>query len=313
MFIKYIAFLVSSWIHMAILIVCASDSTKFQVLQFMNYVITLDRMELFDFCNLAPFQCSFIYSNIFHSFVQVNPFRCQLRHFRRCSEIYLPNQTFYTRTTSIKASVADHNEPNEVKIQIGIMKEKLKEALPSPVQEFPWRKAQHTLLDRLHLLAQEALKWSSVVYFISSSLSDVIYTFSINRELIIPVGLFVGVLVADFLKEISLELFHQSEVYVALLFHCSTIPFFYYIINDIYCICSWAATWQENDLKWCRLGLCGIFVLVKFMSTWFATLPGVFLLHVANGGLMQLLWYWRNFMEDAKIRQKMNTPSGLEA
>ncbi|RHN77185.1 hypothetical protein MtrunA17_Chr1g0152021 [Medicago truncatula] len=173
---------------------------------------------------------------------RVNPFRCQLRHFRRCSEIYLPNQTFYTRTTSIKASVADHNEPNEVKIQIGIMKEKLKEALPSPVQEFPWRKAQHTLLDRLHLLAQEALKWSSV--------------------------------------EISLELFHQSE---------------------------------ENDLKWCRLGLCGIFVLVKFMSTWFATLPGVFLLHVANGGLMQLLWYWRNFMEDAKIRQKMNTPSGLEA
>lgn len=211
---------------------------------------------------------------------RVNPFRCQLRHFRKCSEIYLPNQTFYTRTTSIKASVADHNEPNEVKIQIGIMKEKLKEALPSPVQEFPWRNAQHTLLDRLHLLVQEALKWSLVVYFISSSLSDVIYTFSINRELIIPVGLFVGVLVADFLKEISLELFHQSE---------------------------------ENDLKWRRLGLCGIFVLVKFMSTWFATQPGVFLLHVANGGLMQLLWYWRNFMEDAKIRQKMNTPSGLEA
>jgi len=211
---------------MAILIVCASDSTKFQVPQFMNHVITLDRMELFDFCNLAPFQCSFIYSNIFHSFVQVNPFRCQLRHFRRCSKIYLPNQTFYTRTTSIKASVADHNEPNEVKIQIGIMKEKLKEALPSPVQEFPWRNAQHTLLDRLHLLAQEALKWSVVVYFISSSLSDVIYTFSINRELIIPVGLFVGVLVADFLKEISLELFHQSEVYVALLFYCSTVPFF---------------------------------------------------------------------------------------
>jgi myb proto-oncogene protein len=104
-------------------------------------------------------------------------------------------------------------------MQIGIVKEKLKEAMPklieampSPVQEFPWRNAQHTLLDRLLLLVQEALKWSLVVYFIFSTLSDVVYTFSINRELIIPVGLFVGCLIADFSKEISLELFRGSEV-----------------------------------------------------------------------------------------------------
>jgi myb proto-oncogene protein len=104
-------------------------------------------------------------------------------------------------------------------MQIGIMKEKLREAMPklreampSPVQEFPWRNAQYTLLDRLLLLVQEALKWSLVVYFIFSTLSDVVYTFSINRELIIPVGLFVGVLMADFSKEISLELFRGSEV-----------------------------------------------------------------------------------------------------
>lgn len=108
--------------------------------------------------------------------------------------------------------MADNNEPNEVKMQIGIVKKKLKEVMPSPVQEFPWRKAQHTLLDRLPLLAQEALKWSLIAYFIISSLSDVVYTFSINRELIIPVGLFVGCLIAGFLKEVSLELFHQFEV-----------------------------------------------------------------------------------------------------
>ncbi|CAJ2675289.1 unnamed protein product [Trifolium pratense] len=214
------------------------------------------------------------------------PFRCQPCPFRRCSETYFPRHTFYTNTTLIKASVADHNEPNEVKMQIGIMKEKLREAIPklteampSSVQEFPWRNAQHTLLDRLLLLVPEALKWSLVVYFIFSTLSDVVYTFFINRELIIPVGLFVGCLIADFLKEISLELFRGSE----------------------------------NDLKWHRLGLCGLFVLVKFTSKWFSTQPGVFLLHVANGGLMQLLWHWRNFVEDAKNRQEMSTPSGLEA
>jgi len=29
------------------------------------------------------------------------------------------------------------------------------------------------------------------------------------------------------------------------------------------------------------------------MSSWFATIPHVFLLHVANGGLMQVLLHWR--------------------
>ncbi|XP_058725085.1 uncharacterized protein LOC131596452 isoform X2 [Vicia villosa] len=211
---------------------------------------------------------------------QVHRFRCQPSHFCRSSKTYLRHQTLYTRTTSIKASVADNNETNEVKMQIGIMKKKLKEVMPSPVQEFPWRKAQHTLLGRLPFLVQEALKWSLVAYFIVSSLSDVVYTFSINRELIIPVGLFVGCLMADFLKEIFLELFHQFE---------------------------------EIDLKWRRLGLCGLFVLVKFTSTWFSIQSGVFLLHVANGGLMQLLWYWRNFMEDAKNLREMRNPSSLEA
>ncbi|CAK8569799.1 unnamed protein product [Lathyrus sativus] len=209
---------------------------------------------------------------------QVHRFRCQPSCFSRSSKTYLPHQALYTRTTSVKALVADNNEPNEVKMQIGIVKEKLKEVLPSPVQEFPWRKAQHTLLDRLPLLVQEALKWSLIAYFIISSLSDVAYTFYINRELIIPVGLFVGCLMADFLKEISLELFHQLE---------------------------------EIDLKWRRLGLCSLFVLVKLTSTWFSIQWGVFLLHVANGGLMQLLWYWRNFMEDAKNVREMR--NALEA
>lgn len=170
--------------------------------------------------------------------------------------------------------MADHNEPNDVKMQIGIMGEKLKEAIPVSVQEFPWKKAEHILVDRLFNLAQEAVKWSLILFFIFSSVSDVVYTFSINRELIIPVALFVGCLVADFLKEISEELFHRSE---------------------------------EKDLKWHFLGMYCIFVFVKFMSTWFATPLRVFLLHVANGGLMQILWLWRNFGEDAKNKQETSS------
>ncbi|XP_057427094.1 uncharacterized protein LOC130720464 isoform X2 [Lotus japonicus] len=168
---------------------------------------------------------------------RVKLFRCQPCQFHRCSKIHVPHQRFHVRTPSIKASVADHNEPSEVNMQIGIMKEKLREAVPVSVQEFPWRKAEHVLLERLLSLTQEAVKWSLVLFFVFSSLSDAVYTFSVNCELIIPVGLFVGCLMADFLKEITQELFQRSEV----------------------------------------------------------------------------LWCWRNFMEDAKNKRVKNTPSGLEA
>lgn len=212
--------------------------------------------------------------------MQVKLFQCQPGQVYRCSEIYPPHRTFYPRTHSIKVSMADHNEPDEVKMQIGIMREKLREAIPISVQKFPWRKAQHILLERLLFLAQDAVKWSLILFFIFSSLSDIVYTFSINRELIIPVGLFVGCLMADFLKEISQELFHRSK---------------------------------EKDLKLHLLGIYCLFVFVKFTSAWFAIQPRVFLLHVANGGLMQVLWFWRNFMEDAKNKQENSTPSSLEA
>ncbi|KAK7310744.1 hypothetical protein RJT34_08447 [Clitoria ternatea] len=208
---------------------------------------------------------------------RVKLFQCEPCNFLRCSKVYLPCQTLHTRTRSVKVSMEDHNEPNEVKMQIGIMREKLKEAVPISVQEFPWKKAEHILLDRLLSLAQEAMKWALVLFFIFGSVSDVVYTFSVNRELVIPVGLFVGCLMADFLKETSKELFHRSE---------------------------------EKDLKWHLLGLYCLFVFVKFMAAWFAILPQLFLLHVTNGGLMQVLWHLRNYMDD---KQETSPSSGLEA
>ncbi|CAL0322528.1 unnamed protein product [Lupinus luteus] len=212
--------------------------------------------------------------------LRVKLFQCQPCQAHRCSAIYPTHRTSYTHTLSIKVSKTDHSEPNEVKMQIGIVKEKLRDTLPVPVQEFPWRKAEHLLLQRLLSLAQEALKWSLILFFIFSSLSDIVYTFSINRELLIPVGLFVGCLISDFLKEISQEFFHRSE---------------------------------EKYSKWHLLGMYGLFVLLKFISTWFTIQPRVFLMHVANGGLMQVLWYWRNFMDDAENKREKSTSSSLEA
>ncbi|MED6198187.1 hypothetical protein PIB30_063691 [Stylosanthes scabra] len=213
--------------------------------------------------------------------LRVNLFQCQSYQAHRCSEIRLPHRKFSTRTRSVKVKVstADHNEPNGVNMQIRVFSEKLREAIPTSVQEFPWRKAEHIVLDRVGFLVQEAAKWSLILFFVFGSLSDAVYTFSVNRELIIPAGLFVGCLMADFLKEISQELFHRSE---------------------------------EKDLKWHLLGLYGFFVFVKFISTRFAIQPHIFLLHVGNGGLMQVLWSWKKSMEDGKNKSEENSTSNSE-
>ncbi|KAF7817407.1 myb proto-oncogene protein [Senna tora] len=211
---------------------------------------------------------------------RVKPFLDQPCKLQSCSAIHIPHQTFSTRTCSIKVSMAEHNEPNEVKTQIKIMKEKLREALPVSIKEFPWNKAERKLLDRLISLARKALNWSLVLFFVFSSISDIVYTLSMNRELIIPFGLFVGCLVADFLKETSQELFHSPE---------------------------------ENGLKQHVLGMYCFFVFLKMISACFGIQAQVFLLHVANGGLMQALWYWRSSREDVKNGEERKCSSGLEA
>ncbi|KAI4316571.1 hypothetical protein L6164_024542 [Bauhinia variegata] len=203
------------------------------------------------------------------------PFRLQ-----KCSVLHFPHQTCRTRTYSVKVSMADQNEPKEVEMQIRAIGEKLRGAIPISVKKFPWKKAKDMILHRLLFLTREALKWSLISFFIFGSLSDVVYTFSINRELIIPVGLFVGCISADFLKEILQEVFHCSE---------------------------------EKDLNRHLLGMYCFFVFIKFISTNFVVPAKLFLLHVANGGLMQVLWYWRSIMKDAKDGEEGSSSSGLEA
>ncbi|KAI9118262.1 hypothetical protein K1719_010594 [Acacia pycnantha] len=166
--------------------------------------------------------------------LHVKLFLGQPCHLPRCSAIQLPQQTRHARTVLMKISMADHNEPDEVRVQIGNMKEKLREMLPIPVQEFPW---------------------------------NIVYTLSINRELVIPIGLLIGCLTADFLKETLRELFHISE---------------------------------DQGLNQQVLGVYCFFVFVKIISACFGIQSRVFLLHVANGGLMQALWYWKSSWEEVK-------------
>ncbi|CAK7347368.1 unnamed protein product [Dovyalis caffra] len=111
----------------------------------------------------------------------------------------------------MKVTKAHFGEPSKVKLQLNIVKERLWSAIPYSAKEFPWRKAEDVLFKRLLLVGQKAFKWSLITLFLFSSLSDVMFSISRNRELMIPFGLLVGCLMTDFLKEISMEVFQAPE------------------------------------------------------------------------------------------------------
>ena len=76
----------------------------------------------------------------------------------------------------------DRNEPNEVKMQIRIMIEKLKEAMPISVQKkFPWKKAESILVNRLLFLAREASNWSLISFFVFSSFQGGVFGSKLKR------------------------------------------------------------------------------------------------------------------------------------
>lgn len=107
---------------------------------------------------------------------------------------------------------AQSGEPNKAKLELGTVKKRLWDAVPKPVKQFQWKKAENTLFERLLLLGKKALKWSLVTFFIFSSLSDVVFSISTNQELMIPFALLVGWLLSDFSRETLNQLLPVTEV-----------------------------------------------------------------------------------------------------
>ncbi|OVA00144.1 hypothetical protein BVC80_1329g13 [Macleaya cordata] len=174
-------------------------------------------------------------------------------HFSR-----FPNHRTPIRCSMKISTVAQFGEPSKLKMQVDDFGEKLWQSFPEPVKEFPWKKAEDVVLQRFLFLGERVLKWSMVALFVLSSLSDVMLSISRNRELLIPLGLFVGCMLADFLKETSKELLPSTK---------------------------------EGGLKRHLVVTGAFFVLVK-VSAYFTIGGNLLLSHVGNGGLMQVLWLW---------------------
>uniref|UniRef100_A0A1D1YND0 Phosphoribosyl-AMP cyclohydrolase n=1 Tax=Anthurium amnicola TaxID=1678845 RepID=A0A1D1YND0_9ARAE len=188
---------------------------------------------------------------------------------------YLHHQK-HTVKCSLKAPTAEHfGEPNKFATYWHMLSETLWRSLPEPVIEFPWKKAEVLILQRLLHLGKKAMKWFLVFFLLVNFPSDVFFSFSRNRELMIPLGLFIGIVVADFFNETSKELLH-----------CST-----------------------KDLTAGKLLAIGTIFASFRLVTPHVALPGRMVLsHISNGGLMQALWLLKE-LQDTEGEKDVESPS----
>nr|GLL18309.1 uncharacterized protein LOC109149321 [Ipomoea trifida] len=158
-------------------------------------------------------------------------------------------------------TMGQFDEPSKFKMQLCYAKQKLWDLFPDSLKKFQWEKAESVAVQQLLVFGKEVLKWLLTALFIGGSVFDTIYSISINKELLVPCGLFAGCIMADFLKEVSQELLSNSKV--------------------------------EEGLTLQLLGIGSFFALLKSISIFFTPGVKVFLLHLVNGGLMQILWNLR--------------------
>lgn len=180
---------------------------------------------------------------------------------------------------SLKVSFTEHfGEPKRV---IENLKAGLQSASPKPLKEFPWEKAKTKALERLLFLGKNALKWSFITWFIFTFVIDVSLAVSTNREVMIPVGLFIGVTLANFLKETAEEFFQSSM--------------------------------KDTSFVKNLLGIGSLFVLVKFLSSGLNMRGRPIFSHIGNGGLMQVLWLAKELQENDNIGNEETRTSDVIA
>ncbi|CAN6482173.1 unnamed protein product [Victoria cruziana] len=178
-----------------------------------------------------------------------------------------------TSPCSVKVSIREQfGESNKAKCDTR-KSVKLMEFLLEPVKGFPWKKAGTALQQSASSFGLKTLKWSMVIFFVISSISDISVSLLSNRELIIPVGLFLGCMLAEFLKEVSNELVKDKQVA------------------------------QEGDNPWRLAFLAGVCLTVRLCFQ-----GNLFVSHICNGALMQILW-WGKKLQEGNAEESMTPHS----
>lgn len=224
--------------------------------------------------------------------VQVNLFQTKQRH----QEASFQPRGRRSSVTVIRLTTAQLNEPNIPKIELNVVKKRLFEAIPEEVKQVPWKKAEKVFLNNLLGASVKALKFVFIPLFFLSFLCDVIFSILKNKELLIPIGLFIGCALSDFLNETFQDFFRESKVLPKLSL-ASEVQRTSFVKNTDNILNNFQ---QDSGSSLQLLYISGLFVVTRIVCSSLSLTSSVFLMHIANGGLMQAVWLWRNSQETSR-------------
>lgn len=138
--------------------------------------------------------------------------KSQLHQLRNPFLINVPKKHISVSCVAKLPGMEHFNDPSKLVVMLSNTQKKLWNMMPDSVKQFPWKKAETVALEEFFALAKEALKWCLLAYFAFSCLSDISYSISRNKELVIPLGLFVGIMTTKLFDEISRELMPDHQV-----------------------------------------------------------------------------------------------------
>lgn len=144
--------------------------------------------------------------------LQVSSSKSQLHQLRNSFLINVPKKHISVSCFAKSPGMEHFNGPTKLVVLLSNTQKKLWNLMPDSVKSFPWKKAETVALEEFLVLGKETLKWCLLACFALSCLSDILYSISRNKELVIPLGLFVGIMTSKFFDEISRDLMPEHQV-----------------------------------------------------------------------------------------------------
>lgn len=132
----------------------------------------------------------------------------------------------------------------------------LLQVVPAPLQTFPWAKACTRLAERVEDLLWNIGKWVGLPLLVVMTFTEIVFTILSGKELLMPVGLLVGTVLAGILKETAVLLGNGL---------------------------------QDGSIPWHLLGIGVFFTVFKIVAFMCNNWACVLLLHFASGGLWQTI------------------------
>ncbi|KAH7299766.1 hypothetical protein KP509_24G028000 [Ceratopteris richardii] len=129
------------------------------------------------------------------------------------------------------------------------------------VKSYPWGKMCWRFLHRAQDLAWIGTKWVEIPLFVLSTLSEIVCTLSVGKEICIPLGIVMGFMLSKVVGNACLDVMQEL---------------------------------QDARTTWPLVLLAFFFILLKLPGPYYPSGAAAFLHHVANAGLLKTVFLIRD-------------------